>query len=414
MRTLAILVIAFLCCACSEAGAPFQGQPVPGILGGEIDTTHLATGALTLHPSGAVICSATLIDPRYVLTAAHCLADREPGVLRFFMGDSVMNVDGRRVRIASFAVHPDYNPDLLVFDVAVLKLSESIDDVVPFSPGAWPPDADTVLFSGYGRIDDGTSGTRYQADVTLASTYPSMFSTVYTEALRTGICFADSGAPALHESVDGVVIIGLVSGVLAYDAQEAPCIGTYNVTRIEPLLPFIAEQTEQPLPDCRLFPGVCICGEACNDSGICDNARCAVRDCSDGFNCLADCPAFDGACFNDCYVATRSCALSALYQFIDCGSRNCGAEPAASASDCLKNHCNDELNRCFYSDSCDSNSSPEGPGTDEPAEPTPTDSSDIPDTNVEFPAPHAVSGCGVVAEPARSPSVFSFFQLLFS
>jgi|GEM_PF-5279374 len=348
--------------ACSENGADatdvtWDGR-APHILGGTPDVEHGFVGALTLAPSGAVVCSAALISPYHVLTAAHCLTDRKLTSLRFFVGDAATESGGRYIRISSAHPHPDFDTLFFAFDAAVLRLAEPVHDV-PVAALSLTPEIDlhgagTVLFSGFGQREDGSSGARYQALVSVASQSATMFSTQYTEALRTGLCFADSGAPALRTHPEEPEVIGIISGVLAWSHAVDPCHGTYNITRLLPVLPFVAEVLGQDTAalNCRDIPALCPCSAACHADGRCVVARCEVHNCMDAFQCLSSCPAFDGACFNDCYISTRACSRADLHQFITCGAAHCAQTAERNVLACLEQHCADALANCMTSRGC--------------------------------------------------------------
>lgn len=103
---------------------------------------YKAAGMLELtYPDGTFICSATLIAPNFVLTAAHCIFDWETGLWvtnMTFVPGRVNNLDGKNIRpfgrtgwsqvykLAQFV--GDYVAIGQYYDMAVIKLDQPIGE----------------------------------------------------------------------------------------------------------------------------------------------------------------------------------------------------------------------------------------------------------------------------------------------
>lgn len=72
-------------------------------------------------------CGGALVDARTVVTAAHCVADKNESSIIVRAGSLETSTGGIAVTAAQLILHPDYNPDSFRADIAVVKLSKSIE-----------------------------------------------------------------------------------------------------------------------------------------------------------------------------------------------------------------------------------------------------------------------------------------------
>lgn len=76
----------------------------------------------------AQFCGASLISNRYVLTAAHCLAEQTLENVRVLIGSSKLSDEARvLLEVEQAIVHPQYVQTKYGYDVALLKLKERIE-----------------------------------------------------------------------------------------------------------------------------------------------------------------------------------------------------------------------------------------------------------------------------------------------
>jgi hypothetical protein len=154
---------------------------------------------------GASFCTASVIAPNVVLTAAHC-ASNLSNTRVFFRGGQGQLV---LFDVASIAVHPEFRPNigrkhLISIDLALLRLAESLPPTFkPIELTESGPVATGQPFriAGFGRADESVSGTSgvLRAGILVASGPKSPVLVWLTDPDGTGLggCTGDSGAPVL-------------------------------------------------------------------------------------------------------------------------------------------------------------------------------------------------------------------------
>lgn len=194
-----------------------QGQwnAVGRLIKGTIDT-----------PTG---CTATLIAPDLILTAAHCAPgpDADPADHQFVAGWN----NGRSAataRIAEVFLHPEHTParlslDNVFADLAILRLATPMT-IPPMPLGPLPEDDVNLAILGY-------RNSANQAPV-LQPGCPHIL--LRGDVIRLGcpVVGGNSGAPVLHLTPDGPRLVGVISatsgaGALAVRPQDwmAPLLG---------------------------------------------------------------------------------------------------------------------------------------------------------------------------------------------
>ena len=224
---LASLTVAALLPACADGvEAPPPGQGEAPIVGGVLDTGDPAVVAFVpVDAQGQVlgVCTATLIEPEVLLTAAHCVdpavTGLEPGTFSMaaYFGSDLTAEDPFFVEVRfadQIVIHPGWDPDTLANDIALAHLSEpSTVAPLPINTASVDPlIGQAVRLVGFGQVggapgEDG-SGIKRQTTTSLSETAPTQMAFVDAER---NTCFGDSGGPAFM-TIDGVeVVVGVTS-----------------------------------------------------------------------------------------------------------------------------------------------------------------------------------------------------------
>lgn len=155
-----LLMVAIGLVVCADGGTIRDDRSDADYLSLAAQSQFEPIGKLNLISTGSLICSGTLIAPRYVVYPAHCINQlTDPTTLGFEVG-------GVTYPVAEIILHPDWpagnpNPPPTIDgnDIAIIRLATPVTGVTPAQRYRGTTDLGvTGTFVGFGWTGDGVTG----------------------------------------------------------------------------------------------------------------------------------------------------------------------------------------------------------------------------------------------------------------
>jgi len=184
------------------------GQTVAIVNGNDCNSATASVVLLNMKDASGLqngSCSGTVIAPRAVLTAAHCLTASTASI-KVFPGT------GSQISSQSFSRHPSYrDSDNTSYDVGVVLTTDDIGrPAVPLLLSRDARVGETAVIAGWGKDQNQVAGTLRAGTATITAVSSLLVQTEFTNNFSS-TCQGDSGGPLLLQEGGTWAIAAVIS-----------------------------------------------------------------------------------------------------------------------------------------------------------------------------------------------------------
>ncbi|TCP48607.1 trypsin [Tamaricihabitans halophyticus] len=234
-----LIAVALVTLSGHAAAEPASGT-APLIVGGT-DATEAYPFATALLNSAdeSFVCSASLVERQWVLTAAHCVYSMQPGELKVRVGSHDRTSGGEVRAVSKLTLHPDYDDTeqtRVDADIALVKLAEPVTESAPVERASEQTEPGTEgRLLGWGQQCAEPGGcdsavTLQELDTVTVGDGCGYGYNPDTEFCQDpgpgkGMCFGDSGGPHLLPTEHGWRLAGVTVRLGYYEGGDMPDCG---------------------------------------------------------------------------------------------------------------------------------------------------------------------------------------------
>ncbi|XP_012272591.1 chymotrypsin-2-like [Orussus abietinus] len=191
-----------------------EGREIPRIVGGSDAPDGKYPHQVSLKRNGRHLCGGSILNNRWILTAAHCLVAASGRTLNVVVGTNLLSEDGEVYQSDYIVRHEKYDPSLIRNDIGLIHVNKDIVYNEKVQPIALPSSnfedpEHPVLLSGWGTtILNGQVPNTLQ-EISLNVIPLQKCRNIHWQVTETNICtFTKSGEGACHGDSGGALVAG--------------------------------------------------------------------------------------------------------------------------------------------------------------------------------------------------------------